>query len=58
MNGEIFYGEFYNNNEGLFCLNEEDYNIIKNININNLVEIFNFELKDLFYKDKNKNNKK
>ena len=26
MNGEILYGEFYNKNEGLFCLNEEDSN--------------------------------
>ena len=25
-NGEIYYGDFYNNNEGLFCLNEEDSN--------------------------------
>ena len=26
-------GEFYNNNEGLLCLNEEDYYILKNKNI-------------------------
>ena len=58
-NGEIYYGEFYNNNEGLFCLNEEDYYLLKNKNINNKNEIFNcYELKDLFYKGNYKNNKK
>ncbi len=42
-------GGFYNNNEGLFCLNEKNYYILKNKNINNIKEIFNcYELKDLF----------
>jgi hypothetical protein len=60
INGEIFYGEFYDNNEGLFCLNEEDYNILKNINIKekNLMELFNLNLNDLFYVGKYKDNKK
>ena len=60
INGEIFYGEFYNKNEGLFCLNEEDYNILKNINIKekNLIELFNLNLNDLFYVGNYKDNKK
>ena len=28
-NGEIYYDEFYNNNEGLFCLNVEEYYLLK-----------------------------
>ena len=59
-NGEIYYGEFYNNNEGLFCLNEEDYYILKSENINekNLIELFNLNLNDLFYVGNYKDNKK
>ncbi len=58
-NGEIYYGEFYNNNEGLFCLNEEDYYILKNKNINekNLIELFNLNL-NVFYLGNYKDNKK
>jgi hypothetical protein len=58
-NGEIYYGEFYNNNKGLFCLNEEDYYILKSKKIKNINEKFNcYELKDLIYKGNYKNNKK
>ena len=58
--GEIYDGElenFIKNGKGLFCLNENDYKIVKT-HENNLKEIFNLNLKDFFYignfKDNNK----
>ena len=61
-NGNIYNG-YWNNDlkegEGLFCLNKDDYKIIKEINIFNLNEIFKLNnLKDLFYKGNYKNDKK
>ena len=61
-NGNIYNGYFKNDlkeGEGLFCLNKDDYEIIKEINIFNLNEIFKLNnLKDLFYKGNYKNDKK
>ena len=61
-NGNIYNGYFKNDlkeGEGLFCLNKDDYKIIKEINIFNLNEIFKLNnLKDLFYKGNYKNDKK
>ncbi len=58
--GEIYDGElenFIKNGKGLFCLNENDYKIVKT-HENNLKEIFNLNLNDFFYignfKDNNK----
>ncbi len=61
-NGNIYNGYWKNDlkeGEGLFCLNKDDYEIIKEINIFNLNEIFKLNnLKDLFYKGNYKNDKK
>ncbi len=58
-NKEIYHGEWYKKNEGLFCLNKDDFNILqKNVDDNNLKDIFNLNLKDIFYKGNYKNNLK
>ncbi len=62
-NGEIYDGEWNNNKkegEGILCLNNEDYNIIKDIIIdnNNLDKLFNLNLKGSFYKGIFKNDLK
>ena len=58
-NKEKYHGEWYKKNEGLFCLNKDDLNILqKNVNDNNIKDIFNINLKDIFYKGNYKNNLK
>ena len=62
-NGEIYDGEWNNDKkegEGILCLNNEDYKIIKDIIFynNNLDNIFNLDLKDSFYKGSFKNDQK
>ena len=63
INGEIYDGNWENdlkNGNGLLCLNYEDYEKIKDIDIsiNNIEEIFNLKLNNNIYKGEFINDKK